>query len=594
MGDGRVRDAGVIRRMMVDASPLIHQILEQLEREGVTHIFGVPGGPLTSFFGALRARDRIRYVLARHEEGAAFMASSHARVRRGLAVCCVTSGPGATNALTGVAGAWADSLPVLYLTGQVATRMFGLGAIQESTWHGVDVVEVFRPVTKLSTMLGTAETGMRHLRHALRTATTGRPGPVHLNLPADIARAMVPYDVRAPHDYRAQSPGVPGADALTRAASLLSGAKRPVVFAGHGVALAGAQAALLRFAERLGAAVVTSPKGKSVFPENHPLSLGVFGMGGHARADRYLDDDDVILVVGSSLNEFASSAWSKRLAAQDAFIQIDVDPSEIGKNYPVTVGLVGDARATLEVLTTALDPRGSSGAAAAIARIEAEVARHEQAEELTSEASPLSPPRLVAELRAAMPDDAMLFVDTGNASLWAGHYFEARRAGTYFIDMGLAAMGSSVAGVIGGALAAPERKAVALTGDAAFAMHGFEVHVAVELGLPVVWVVLDNAGHGMIQQGERLAFGEDHGFYGFRHRIDAAAVARGLGARGVQVDSVAGLRAALAEALTAPGPTVVNARIDPSVVAPTLGRRARSVAEFFGNIGAAPGPAGAA
>ncbi len=582
---------------MPDASPLIHQILEQLEREGVTHIFGVPGGPLTPFFGALRARNRIEYVLARHEEGAAFMANSHARVRRGLAVCCVTSGPGATNALTGVAGAWADSLPVLYLTGQVATRMFGLGAIQESTWHGVDVVEVFRPVTKLSTMLGAAETGMRHLRHALRTATTGRPGPVHLNLPADVARAAVPYDVRAPEDYRVQSPGVPGAEALARAAALLSAAKRPIVFAGHGVALAGAESALLRLAERLGAAVVTSPKGKSVFPENHPLSLGVFGMGGHARADRYLDDDDVILVVGSSLNEFASSAWSKRLVAQDAFIQIDVDPAEIGKNYPVTVGLVGDARATLEVLSSSLGPAapppGAFTVGQAIARIEAEVPRHEQATELLSEASPLSPPRLVTELRAAMPDDAMLFVDTGNASLWAGHYFEARDPGTYFIDMGLAAMGSSVAGVIGGALAAPRRKAVALTGDAAFAMHGFEVHVAVELGLPVVWVVLDNAGHGMIQQGERLAFGEDHGFYGFRHRIDAAAVARGLGARGVEVDSVASLRAAIALALAAPGPTVVNARIDPSVVAPTLGRRAKSVAEFFGNVGAAAGPAGA-
>ncbi|NOU31152.1 MAG: thiamine pyrophosphate-binding protein [Polyangiaceae bacterium] len=581
---------------MADASPLIHQILEQLEREGITHIFGVPGGPLTPFFGALRARNRIEYVLARHEEGAAFMANSHARVRRGLAVCCVTSGPGATNALTGVAGAWADSLPVLYLTGQVATRMFGLGAIQESTWHGVDVVEVFRPVTKLSTMLGAAETGMRHLRHALRTATTGRPGPVHLNLPADIARAAVPYDVRAPQDYRVQSTGVPGAEAIARAAALLSAAKRPIVFAGHGVALAGAESALLQLAERLGAAVVTSPKGKSVFPENHPLSLGVFGMGGHARADRYLDDDDVILVVGSSLNEFASSAWSKRLVAQDAFIQIDVDPAEIGKNYPVTVGLVGDARATLEVLASSLGPvapDGTSTVGRAIARIEAEVPRHEQATELVSEASPLSPPRLVAELRAAMPDDAMLFVDTGNASLWAGHYFEARDPGTYFIDMGLAAMGSSVAGVIGGALAAPGRKAVALTGDAAFAMHGFEVHVAVELGLPVVWVVLDNAGHGMIQQGERLAFGEDHGFYGFRHRIDAAAVARGLGARGVEVDSVASLRAAIALALAAPGPTVVNARIDPSVVAPTLGRRAKSVAEFFGNVGAAAGPAGA-
>ena len=576
-------------------SPLIHQMLEQLEQEGVTHIFGVPGGPLTAFFAALRARNRIKYVLARHEEGAAFMANSHARVTGRLAVCCVTSGPGATNALTGVAGAYADSLPVLYLTGQVATRMFGLGAIQESTWHGIDVVEIFRPVTKISTMVVAAETGMRLLRHVLRTATSGRTGPVHLNIPADLARALLPCDVQESSGYRPVCVSVPQAADIARAAALLAGSRQPTIFAGHGVALAGAEAALLGLAERLQAAVVTSPKGKSVFPEDHPLSLGVFGMGGHARADRYLDDDDVILVVGSSLNEFASSAWSQRLRVSGAFLQIDVDPSEIGKNYPVTVGLPGDARATLEALTQALPATPTTRATAEVlARIASEVPRWEQEAEMTSEASPISPPRLVTELRKALPTDAMLFVDTGNASLWAGHYFEARAPGTYFIDMGLAAMGSSVAGVVGGALAAPGRKAVALTGDAAFAMHGFEVHVAVELNLPVVWIVLDNAGHGMIQQGERLAFGVDEGFYGFTHRIDAAAVARGLGARGLDVCTVPELVAALDEALTANGPTVINARIDPSVVAPTLARRARSVAEFFGRAGMVSGPAGAA
>ncbi|MHB8877593.1 MAG: thiamine pyrophosphate-binding protein [Myxococcaceae bacterium] len=404
---------------------------------------------------------------------------------------------------------------------------------------------------------------------------------------------MLPHDVQDPCGYRPRCVSVPASDQIVRAAALLNGSKRPAIFAGHGVALARAEGTLVRLAERLQAAVITSPKGKSVFPENHPLSLGVFGMGGHARADRCLDDNDLILVVGSSLNEFASSAWSHRLHADGAFIQVDIDPAEIGKNYAVTVGLQGDARATLEALADALGPSPVRGTPEVLTRIAREVPRHEQEAEIVSEASPLSPPRVVAELRAAMPDDAMLFVDTGNASLWAGHYFEARAPRTYFIDMGLAAMGSSVAGVVGGALGSPGRKAVALTGDAAFAMHGFEVHVAVELGIPIVWVVLDNAGHGMIQQGERLAFGEDAGFYGFSHRIDSAAVARGLGARGVDADSVTGLKAALVEAFAASGPTVINVRIDPSVEAPTLARRARSVAEFCGSAAALRGPAGA-
>lgn len=407
-------------------TPLIRQILEQLEREGVTHIYGVPGGPLTPFFEAMRAHGRIRYVMARHEEGAAFMANSHARVRGGLAVCCVTSGPGATNALTGVAGAFADSLPVLYLTGQVATRMFGLGAIQESTWHGVDVVEIFRPVTKLSVMVAAAETGMRFLRHAIRTATSGRTGPVHVNIPADLARKAVPYEVQAPEGYRPRVASVPVDAELERAVKLLQGAEQPTIFAGHGVALARGEAALLRLAERAGAAVVTSPKGKSVFPEDHPLSLGVFGLGGHARADRYLEGDDVILVVGSSLNEFASSAWSARLRADTAFIQIDVDAAEIGKNYPVGVALLGDAGATMERLAARLEPPTDRRVFERLEGIAREVPRHEQEGELTSDAAPLSPPRLVAELRAAMPADGMLFVDTGNVSLWGTI---SRRAG---------------------------------------------------------------------------------------------------------------------------------------------------------------------
>ncbi|WP_170135883.1 thiamine pyrophosphate-binding protein [Nannocystis exedens] len=578
---------------MATDAPLIHQLLEQLELEGVTHVFGVPGGPLSALFEALKARGRMRFVLARHEAGAAFMANAHARVRGEPAVCCVTSGPGATNALTGVASAHADSLPVLYLTGQVATGMFGLGAIQESTWHGVDVVEILRPVTKLSAMVVTAQMGMRMLRHALRTATTGRPGPVHLNIPADLARVKVPYEVREPASYRPPCLSMARAEDIEQAARLLAGARRPTLFAGHGVALARAEAALLRLAERLQAPVVTSPKGKSVFPEDHPLSLGVFGMGGHARSDRYLEDDDVILVIGSSLGEFASSAWSQRLRAPGAFLQIDVDPLQLGKNYPVTLGLVGDARATLDAITEALPPGPPRTAPEALVNLTREVPRWEQAEQRVSEASPLSPPRVITELRAALPDDGLLFVDTGNSNLWAGHHFEARRPGTYFSDMGLAAMGSAVAGVIGAALAAPRRRAVALTGDAAFAMHGFEVHTAVELGVPVTWVVLDNAGHGMIQQGEQLAFGGDAGFYGFRHRIDAAAVARGFGAVGVEVDDVPSLRAALRQALAGDRPTVINVRVDPTVMAPTLARRARAVAEFFGTD-RSPGPAGAA
>jgi acetolactate synthase-1/2/3 large subunit len=218
--------------------------------------------------------------------------------------------------------------------------------------------------------------------------------------------------------------------------------------------------------------------------------------------------------------------------------------------------------------------------------------RYMGAEALESESTPLKPQRMMRELRAAMPDDALLFVDNGNSILWGTHYFEVRRPNTYFIDLGLASMGSAVAGVVGGAMAAPGKRAVALVGDAAFAMNGFEVHTAVEQRLPVVWVVLDNGGHGMVHQGDTLMKGRDLGVSLYRVPIDAAAMARSVGARGVRAKSPAEFRAAITEALALDEPTVINAVIDPKEVAPTLVKRVETLARFFAQNRRAsdPGP----
>jgi acetolactate synthase-1/2/3 large subunit len=564
----------------------VEALLDCLEQEGVRCIFGVPGGPLTAFFEALRRRPGIRFVLAKHEEGAAFMANSYARVTRGLAVCCVTSGPGATNALTGVASANADSLPVLVLTGQVSTRAFGKGAIQESTSFGVDVVDIMKQVTKLSMMIPTAERTPDLVRYAARAAMSGRHGPVHLSLPADIATQPVVRRLVPPSRYRAVTAAPVDLDAIDHAARILVNARRPSLLAGHGAALAGAATELRLLAELLAIPVATSPKGKGVFPENHPLSLGVFGLGGHRLADRYFLTDDVLLVVGSSLNEFSSSAWDERLIPSAALVQIDIEPSQIGCNYPVDVAIIGDARAALSELFAAVGRLLARGApdrdSDPLRELRADTPRWDDEDLMRADTRPLKPHRLMHELRAAMPDEAALFVDAGSAIIWGGHYFEARRPDTYFIDLGLACMGSAVAGAVGGALAAPGRATVCLTGDAAFAMHGAEVHTAVEARVPVTWVVLNNGGHGMVSHGERLLFGgTDLGYASFRVPIDAAAFARALGARGTRVDSAAAFRAALEEALTLREPTVIDAVIDDTSPPPTLARRAESLARFF-------------
>ena len=564
--------------------PAIHAILELLEAEGVEYVFAVPGGPLTALFEAMQERGQMKLVLAKHEGGAAFMAASHARVRGGLAVCCGTTGPGATNALTGIASAHADSLPVLFLTGQVSTNVFGKGAIQESSVFGIDLVAVFKPVTKLSAMFPSVDRIPDLLRTAIRTAKSGRPGAVHLNMPANMLRR--PVSVRAVRPAAQVPSAVVDLEAIARTAELLMNARRPCVLAGHGVELAGASDALMQFARSARVPVMTSPKGKGVFPETDPLSVGVLGFGGHERAEKYLQSGeiDLLLVVGSSLNEFVTNAWSLPLSGAHQLVQIDIDPTVIGRNYPVDVAVTADAGAALRELTRRsieVADRTVKRDSGPLSHVRETTPRHLAAAMIQSDSVPLKPQRLMKELRHAMPDDALLFVDNGTSIIWGVHYFEIRQPRTFYIDLGLASMGAAVAGVVGGALAAPGRRCVALVGDAAFAMNGFEVHTAVDERLPIVWVVLNNNGHGMVYQGDQLMRGRDLGASQFKHALDSAAVGRSLGARGIRVTTPAELQRALADAFLHDGPTVIDAVIDPEEVAPTLARRVQTLANFM-------------
>jgi acetolactate synthase-1/2/3 large subunit len=564
--------------------PAIHAILELLEAEGVEYIFGVPGGPLTALFEAMQERGKIRLVLAKHEGGAAFMAASHARVRRGLAVCVGTTGPGATNALTGIASAQADSLPVLFLTGQVGTNVFGKGAIQESSVFGVDLVALFQPVTKLSAMFPSVDRIPDLMRSAIRTATTGRQGAVHLNMPANMLGRPVP--MAAARSAARRPSQLIDMDGIARVAELLANARRPCLLAGHGVELAGATDALIEFAHLARVPVMTSPKGKGVFPETDPLSVGVLGFGGHERAEKYLQsgDIDLLLVVGSSLNEFVTNAWSLPISGSHKLVQIDIDPTVIDRNYLAHLGVTSDAGAALRDLTRRV--RENPGQLAKrdsgpLSQVREHTERFISSATINSESIPLKPQRLIKELRQAMPDDALLFVDNGTSIIWGVHYFEIRQPRTFFVDLGLASMGAAVAGVVGGALAAKGRRSVALVGDAAFAMNGLEVHTAVEERLPIVWVVLNNNGHGMVHQGDQLMRGRDLGASQFKHPLDSAAIGRALGARGVRVTTPAELQRALVDAFLHDGPSVLDVVIDPEEIAPTLARRVQTLANFM-------------
>lgn len=559
---------------MTQTTSAISLLLKYLRQEGVEFIFGIPGGPIMPLYAAIYESGGIRPILAKHEEGAAFMADGYARASGRFGVCCTTSGPGATNALTGIAVAHADHVPVLLLTAQVSTQQFGRGAFQECGPEAMNVVELFRPVTKWSTMLPHPARMGDTIRQAIRVMTSGRPGPVHINLPINFVSQPVTDQVMAPARYRLGGK-LFDRESVKEAARRLLAARRPVILAGQGVNLSRAWHPLRTLAERLCIPVATTFKAKGAFPEDHELSLGVFGLSGSARAaDVVLSEEtDLVLVAGSSFGEVSSFGWDKRLARKTV-LQIDVDPECIGRHHGVEVGLVGDATTILiEILyqlerelrlRPALEPRRD----APLRLVDRPV--------VSVPGAPLKPQEVLRELREALPRDSIVFVDNGTIRLWTAQHFPVYEEGCFFVNMGLASMGFAVAGAIGGKLAHPNRPVVALVGDAAFAMNGMEVHTAVEHDVPVIWVVINNGGHGMIYHGERMQFGGKFVSSVFRQPIDIAGIARAMRARSVRVEHPGELGDVIRQAILAGGPAVIDVTTELSE-APPMGSRVQAL-----------------
>ncbi len=368
--------------------------------------------------------------------------------------------------------------------------------------------------------------------------------------------------------------------------------------------------------------MATSPKAKGAFPENHELSLGVLGFAGCPQADAYFlaeengeaeqqnghedvhEDVDVLLVVGSSLGELATHCWNPKLQPSKAMIHLDIDPTEIGKNYPVDVGMVGDAKTILTEMHFELERQLGRLEPSELPDLEARAQmvrdlkrkhpRFVEVEAFEDTSAPLKPQRLMRELEKAMPNDAILFVDIGNVMAWALHYFQVREPGTFHINLGLASMGHAVASSIGGKLAAPDRPVVALVGDAAFAMNGMEVHAAVEAQVPVVWVVMNNGGHGMVSHGERLQFKGKFQTGKFHTPLNIAKIAEGMGARSMRIEDPADFPEAFRQALASEELVVMDVLTDPAAM-PPLGMRIQTLDKFFeaadSDADAAPAPA---
>lgn len=563
-------------------------IIKQLEDLGTEYIFGIPGGVLEPLNIAISKSKKIQGITTKHEQGAAFMADGYARVKRTLGVCCSTSGPGATNLLTGVACSYADSIPVLVLTGQVATRSFGKGAFQDSSQEGINVVDIFRCCTKSSSMIVNSELAGTSIRKAMRLALTGRTGPVHLSLPLDVMEAPVNEDIIESDHFIPKSKNF-DRENIKKAASILLESSNMVMLLGYGVTLADGAEEAKAIAEMLQIPVATSPKAKGVFPENHPLSIGVFGCAGTPLSEAYLlkhadngSKMNCILAVGTSFNEWATHSWDERLSKIDNLIHIDVCYKEFGKNYPFATAIIGDAKVALKELSYEIKRQMNETNSNLQGKIdERKVSfnalkekepRYLNAESVNSDSSPILPQRLMQDLKESCPENTIFFVDIGNNLAWATHYLEISKPNTFITDLGFASMGYAAAAAIGGKLAAPEEPVVAIVGDGGFLMNGIELATAVNYNIPVIWVILNDSGFGMIDHGKKM-LATPGGFSSRFKKVNYVTLASAVGAEGVRISKPGELNEKLMKKIIDSGlPTVIDVQIDQDEIPPIQAR----------------------
>ena len=567
--------------MKITASGLL---LKYLAGEGVEYIFGVPGTSLIPLFDAINRQSDIKPILAKHEEGAAFMADGYARVSGHIGVCYATSGPGATNLITGVANAFMDNIPLLVITGQVPLSIYGKGTFQDSTKEGIDSVAMFESITKYSTMIMSKYKVPEAIREALRRALSGKKGPVHLSCPKDIMEAKLEDTLLPPKTYRVK-PEYFDRRLVIDAAQKIVHAKKPLMLVGSGVVASGATSEVYELAEMLNIPVATTPKAKGAFPESHQLSLGVLGLCGSPTAEEYIMGGgvDVLIVIGSSLNQMTTFSWDPRIMPSDCLIQVDIDPSQIGKNYPTHIGLVGDCSAVLGEISFRIlrelqehDP-DKERPIEEIVKFKQKVGRFVNEEKMYSTDIPLKPQAVMAELQKILPKDGIVFGDTGNHTCWAIHYLSFDKP-NFISAFGLLPMGYAIAGAIGGKLAAPDKPVICITGDGCFLMNGMEVAAAVSHNVPVVWIVFNNAKLGLVHELQKFSLGEKTVSTTF-NRVNLAKVAEGLGAQGFIVERPGELSRILPEALKSGKPTVIDVIVDENEV-PPIERWVRSVGEL--------------
>jgi len=520
-------------------------LIKALEREGVEFIFGYPGGAILPVYDAL-VGSSLRHILVRHEQAAVLAADGYARATGRVGVCMATSGPGATNLVTGIANACMDSVPVVAITGQVPTTLIGTDAFQE-----VDIFGITMPIVKHSFLVRRAAELPEIVHDAFRIAREGRPGPVLIDLPKDVANAEGNYDFVKP--AREARPALPAKEALERAANLLRSSRKPLAYVGGGIRWAGAVAPLRRFIEAAQIPVVSSLMGVGAVPASHPLFLGMLGMHGLKAANMAVQACDLLVAVGVRFDDRATGKLAE-FAPQARVVHLDVDPGEVGKLRPADVALLGGLEASLQALEipTAIEPwRGECLA---------NKVRH--AWDYSPPIDGVYAPRLLKELAEAAGPGTIVACDVGQHQMWVAQHWKFDGPEHHLTSGGLGTMGYGLPAAIGAQLAHPAACVVNVTGDGSMMMNLQELATVRRYNLPIKILLLDNRALGMVRQWQELMFSRRYSEVDLSDNPDFPRLAESFGIAAARVDSGRDAGQAIAWLLGQAGPALLHVSID--------------------------------
>ena len=533
-------------------------LLETLKRLGVTDIFGYPGGAVIPIYNEIYDFEGLNHYLARHEQGAAHEADGYARASGKCGVCLATSGPGATNLVTGIMTAHMDSIPLLAITGQVCSHLLGKDAFQES-----DIVGITMPVTKNNYLVKDIRDMIRTVKEAYYLATTGRPGPVLVDITRDAQLDVISYEefesiFNEPISIEGYDPNYIGhPKQIKKAIDLLKGAKRPLIIAGHGVLLSNATEELYKLATTCQVPVVNTLLGLGSFPGEHQLSLGMLGMHGTVYANYAVNEADVVLALGIRFDDRIAGV-PKEFCKDATIIHVDIDPAEIGKNKLIDVPIVGDLKHVLNEMNHELTPQTHESWLERIREWREEYPIRVRPHEGNS----LLPQKVIQEIDNIVKGNAIVVTDVGQHQMWTSQFITFSKPNTIITSGGAGTMGFGLPAAIGAQVAQPDRKVVLITGDGGLQMNSQELLLLKAYNIPVKVVIINNGFLGMVRQWQELFNQRRYSFVDLEVNPDFETLAKAYGVQGVTLSTIEDLRSQLRDLILSDEPVVINCVVE--------------------------------